>query len=257
MGVNIRITSGPAIEKPGDLAALLTNLSQDDILFVDEIHRMSRSVEEILYPAMEDYALDIIIGKGPSARSIRLDLPKFTLIGATTKAGALAAPLRDRFGVISRLEMYKPNELKTIIKRSASILNIDIDDEGASEIARRSRGTPRIANRLLKRVRDFAQLSQDGVISKELADHALNKMEIDDHGLDAIDKRMLLTVINQYGGGPVGVETLAATIGEETDTIEDVYEPYLMQIGFINRTPRGRVVTPSAYEHFGIPFGDR
>ena len=253
MGVNIRITSGPAIE-PGDLAALLTNLSQDDILFVDEIHRMSRSVEEILYPAMEDYALDIIIGKGPSARSIRLDLPKFTLIGATTKAGALAAPLRDRFGVISRLEMYKPNELKTIIKRSASILNIDIDDEGASEIARRSRGTPRIANRLLKRVRDFAQLSQDGVISKELADHALNKMEIDDHGLDAIDKRMLLTVINQYGGGPVG---LAATIGEETDTIEDVYEPYLMQIGFINRTPRGRVVTPSAYEHFGIPFGDR
>lgn len=220
MGVNIRITSGPAIEKPGDLAALLTNLSQDDILFVDEIHRMSRSVEEILYPAMEDYALDIIIGKGPSARSIRLDLPKFTLIGATTKAGALAAPLRDRFGVISRLEMYKPNELKTIIKRSASILNIDIDDEGASEIARRSRGTPRIANRLLKRVRDFAQLSQDGVISKELADHALNKMEIDDHGLDAIDKRMLLTVINQYGGGPVGVETLAATIGEETDTIE-------------------------------------
>ena len=257
MGVNIRITSGPAIEKPGDLAALLTNLSQDDILFVDEIHRMSRSVEEILYPAMEDYALDIIIGKGPSARSIRLDLPKFTLIGATTKAGASAAPLRDRFGVISRLEMYKPNELKTIIKRSASILNIDIDDEGASEIARRSRGTPRIANRLLKRVRDFAQLSQDGVISKELADHALNKMEIDDHGLDAIDKRMLLTVINQYGGGPVGVETLAATIGEETDTIEDVYEPYLMQIGFINRTPRGRVVTPSAYEHFGIPFGDR
>ena len=257
MGVNIRITSGPAIEKPGDLAALLTNLSQDDILFVDEIHRMSRSVEEILYLAMEDYALDIIIGKGPSARSIRLDLPKFTLIGATTKAGALAAPLRDRFGVISRLEMYKPNELKTIIKRSASILNIDIDDEGASEIARRSRGTPRIANRLLKRVRDFAQLSQDGVISKELADHALNKMEIDDHGLDAIDKRMLLTVINQYGGGPVGVETLAATIGEETDTIEDVYEPYLMQIGFINRTPRGRVVTPSAYEHFGIPFGDR
>ena len=257
MGVNIRITSGPAIEKPGDLAALLTNLSQDDILFVDEIHRMSRSVEEILYPAMEDYALDIIIGKGPSAGSIRLDLPKFTLIGATTKAGALAAPLRDRFGVISRLEMYKPNELKTIIKRSASILNIDIDDEGASEIARRSRGTPRIANRLLKRVRDFAQLSQDGVISKELADHALNKMEIDDHGLDAIDKRMLLTVINQYGGGPVGVETLAATIGEETDTIEDVYEPYLMQIGFINRTPRGRVVTPSAYEHFGIPFGDR
>lgn len=256
MGVNIRITSGPAIEKPGDLAALLTNLSQDDILFVDEIHRMSKSVEEILYPAMEDYALDIIIGKGPSARSIRLDLPKFTLIGATTKAGALSAPLRDRFGVISRLEMYKSADLKTIITRSASILDIDIEESGAVEIAKRSRGTPRIANRLLKRVRDFAQLSEDGIISKELADHALNRLEIDGLGLDAIDKRMLLTVINQYGGGPVGVETLAATIGEETDTIEDVYEPYLMQIGFINRTPRGRVVTPTAYEHFDIPYGE-
>lgn len=256
MGVNIRITSGPAIEKPGDLAALLTNLSQDDILFVDEIHRMSRSVEEILYPAMEDYALDIIIGKGPSARSIRLDLPKFTLIGATTKAGALTAPLRDRFGVISRLEMYTAKELRTIVERSAAILGISIDSGGAEEIARRSRGTPRIANRLLRRVRDFAQLSEEGVISKSLADHALNRMEIDALGLDAIDKRMLMTVIDHYKGGPVGVETLAATIGEESDTIEDVYEPYLMQIGFINRTPRGRVVTPAAYKHFGIPYGE-
>lgn len=256
MGVNIRITSGPAIEKPGDLAALLTNLSQDDILFVDEIHRMSRSVEEILYPAMEDYALDIIIGKGPSARSIRLDLPKFTLIGATTKAGALTAPLRDRFGVISRLEMYSPSELKTIIERSAGILGIMIDSGGAAEIAGRSRGTPRIANRLLKRVRDFAQITQDGVITKAVADHALRRLEIDALGLDAIDKRMLMTVIEHYGGGPVGVETLAATIGEETGTIEDVYEPYLMQIGFINRTPRGRVVTPAAYKHFGIPYDE-
>lgn len=256
MGVNIRITSGPAIEKPGDLAALLTNLSQDDILFVDEIHRMSRSVEEILYPAMEDYALDIIIGKGPSARSIRLDLPKFTLIGATTKAGALTAPLRDRFGVISRLEMYSPRELKTIIERSAGILGIMIDSGGAAEIAGRSRGTPRIANRLLKRVRDFAQITQDGVITKAVADHALRRLEIDALGLDAIDKRMLMTVIEHYGGGPVGVETLAATIGEETGTIEDVYEPYLMQIGFINRTPRGRVVTPAAYKHFGIPYDE-
>ncbi len=254
MNVNIRITSGPAIEKPGDLAALLTNLSQDDILFVDEIHRMSRSVEEILYPAMEDYALDIIIGKGPSARSIRLDLPKFTLIGATTRAGALAAPLRDRFGVISRLEMYKPDELKTIIERSANILGIEIDSGGAREIALRSRGTPRIANRLLKRVRDFAQISDNGYVSQELAKNALNRLDIDSLGLDTIDKRMLLTVINHYGGGPVGVETLAATIGEEAGTIEDVYEPYLMQIGFINRTPRGRVVTPAAYEHFGIPY---
>ena len=257
MGVNIRITSGPAIEKPGDLAALLTNLSQDDILFVDEIHRMSRSVEEILYPAMEDYALDIIIGKGPSARSIRLDLPKFTLIGATTKAGALTAPLRDRFGVISRLEMYTTKELRTIVERSAGYF-------GNFNRQRRRRGnrtalkgrTPRIANRLLRRVRDFAQLSEEGVISKSLADHALNRMEIDALGLDAIDKRMLMTVIDHYKGGPVGVETLAATIGEESDTIEDVYEPYLMQIGFINRTPRGRVVTPAAYKHFGIPYGE-
>ncbi len=256
MGVNIRITSGPAIEKQGDLAALLTNLSQDDILFVDEIHRINRSVEEILYPAMEDYALDIIIGKGPSARSIRLDLPKFTLIGATTKAGALTAPLRDRFGVISRLEMYRPEELCMIVERSAGILGIEIDTAGAAEIAKRSRGTPRIANRLLKRVRDFAQLSNDGRITREIADDALNRLEIDSLGLDSNDKRMLMTVIEHYGGGPVGLDTLAATINEERDTIEDVYEPYLIQIGFINRTPRGRIVTPAAYEHFGIPYGN-
>ena len=257
MGVSIRITSGPAIEKQGDLAALLTNLSENDILFVDEIHRLSRSVEEVLYPAMEDYALDIIIGKGPSARSIRLDLPKFTLIGATTRAGALAAPLRDRFGVISRLEMYTKDELSTIVKRSASILGIEITQSGADEIASRSRGTPRIANRLLKRVRDFAQVKADGVITDEVANHALSMLEIDKKGLDATDKRMLLTVIELYDGGPVGLETLAATIGEESDTIEDVYEPYLMQIGFINRTPRGRMVTRLAYEHFGIPFGEK
>lgn len=256
MGVNIRITSGPAIEKPGDLAALLTNLGKDDILFVDEIHRLSRSVEEILYPAMEDYALDIIIGKGPSARSIRLDLPKFTLIGATTKAGALTAPLRDRFGVISRLVMYTTEELSMIVTRSAEILGIAIDSGGAAEIASRSRGTPRIANRLLKRVRDFAQVISDGVITKEIADHALYQLEIDALGLDAMDKRMLMAVINHYNGGPVGLDTLAATIGEESDTIEDVYEPYLMQIGFINRTPRGRVVTKLAYDHFNIPYGE-
>ena len=252
--MNIRITSGPAIEKPGDLAALLTNLSPDDILFVDEIHRLNRSVEEILYPAMEDYALDIIIGKGPSARSIRLDLPKFTLIGATTRAGSLTAPLRDRFGVISRLEMYSPDELKQIVKRSAGILGIEIEDDGAAEIASRSRGTPRIANRLLKRVRDFAQLEGDGVITKALADHALKRLDIDDLGLDAIDKRMLMTVIENFGGGPVGLDTLAAAIGEDRDTVEDVYEPYLMQIGFINRTPRGRVVSKTAYDHFNVPY---
>ncbi len=256
MGVSIRITSGPAIEKQGDLAALLTNLSENDILFVDEIHRLSRSVEEILYPAMEDYALDIIIGKGPSARSIRLDLPKFTLIGATTKAGALTAPLRDRFGVILRLEIYTPEELKKIVLRSAGILGIGIMDEGAMEIAMRSRGTPRIANRLLKRVRDFAQIKADGVITNQVADDALNALEVDSLGLDATDKKMLLAVINNYGGGPVGLDTLAATIGEESETIEDVYEPYLMQIGFINRTPRGRVVTKLCYDHFGIPFGN-
>ena len=257
MGVNLRITSGPAIEKQGDLAALLTNLSENDILFVDEIHRLNRSVEEVLYPAMEDFALDIIIGKGPSARSIRLDLPKFTLIGATTRAGALTAPLRDRFGVISRLEIYTPDELKEIVKRSAGILDIDITEEGAGEIASRSRGTPRIANRLLKRVRDFAQIKYNGVIDKSSADEALKSLEVDKLGLDASDRRMLLTVINNYNGGPVGLDTLAATIGEESTTVEDVYEPYLMQIGFLNRTPKGRTVTKLAYEHFGIPFGKK
>ena len=254
MGVNLRITSGPAIEKQGDLAALLTNLGEGDILFVDEIHRLSRSVEEILYPAMEDYALDIIIGKGPSARSIRLDLPHFTLIGATTKAGTLTAPLRDRFGVLLRLEMYNRDELKEIVTRSADILGIGIDGGGAGEIASRSRGTPRIANRLLKRVRDFAEIKADGNITETVADEALGRMEVDSLGLDAIDKRMLMTVIRLYDGGPVGLETLAATIGEESDTIEDVYEPYLMQIGFLSRTPRGRIVTPLAYKHFGIEY---
>ncbi len=254
MGVNIRITSGPAIEKQGDLAALLTNLSENDILFIDEIHRLNRSVEEILYPAMEDGALDIIIGKGPSARSIRLDLPKFTLIGATTKAGALTAPLRDRFGVISRLEIYKNEDLMNIIKRSAGILGIDITDKGAAEIASRSRGTPRIANRLLRRVRDFAEVKANGVITDQVADFALRMLEVDKLGLDSTDKRMILSIINNYDGGPVGLDTIAATIGEESDTIEDVYEPFLMQIGFINRTPRGRMVTRLAYEHFGIEY---
>ena len=254
MGVNIRITSGPAIEKQGDLAALLTNLSENDILFIDEIHRLNRSVEEILYPAMEDGALDIIIGKGPSARSIRLDLPRFTLIGATTKAGALTAPLRDRFGVISRLEIYKTQDLMEIIKRSAGILNIEITEKGAAEIASRSRGTPRIANRLLRRVRDFAEVKANGVITDQVADFALRMLEVDKLGLDSTDKRMLLSIINNYDGGPVGLDTIAATIGEESDTIEDVYEPFLMQIGFINRTPRGRMVTRLAYEHFGIDY---
>ena len=253
MGVNIRITSGPAIEKAGDLAAILTNLSQNDILFIDEIHRMSRTVEEILYPAMEDYALDIIIGKGPSAKSIRLDLPKFTLIGATTRAGLLTAPLRDRFGVLARLELYKPEELKRIVKRSAGILNVEIDDGGAEEIASRSRGTPRIANRLLKRVRDFAQVKFDGKITKEIAAASLLQMEIDDMGLDNIDNKMIMTMIKNFGGGPVGLDTLAATIGEEPNTIEDVYEPYLMQLGYIARTPRGRIVTQAGYEHFNVP----
>ena len=252
MGVNIRITSGPAIEKAGDLAAILTNLSQNDILFIDEIHRMSRTVEEILYPAMEDFALDIIIGKGPSAKSIRLDLPKFTLIGATTRAGLLTAPLRDRFGVMARLELYKTEELVRIIKRSAEILNVKIDDGGAVEIASRSRGTPRIANRLLKRVRDFAQISYGGEITRENAAKSLKRMEIDEMGLDEIDNRMIMTMIKNFGGGPVGVDTLAATIGEETNTIEDVYEPYLMQLGYISRTPRGRIVTQAGYEHYGI-----
>ena len=249
MGVNIRITSGPAIEKPGDLAALLTNLNENDILFVDEIHRLNRSVEEILYPAMEDYAIDIIIGKGPSANSIRLDLPRFTLIGATTRAGSLSAPLRDRFGVTLRLELYTPEELATIVKRSAGILNVEIEPEGAMEIARRSRGTPRIANRMLRRVRDFAQVVADGVITRQVADQALLALEVDHLGLDQVDRRMLRAIIESYGGGPVGLDTLAATIGEESVTLEDVYEPYLMQIGFLTRTPRGRCVTQRAYEH--------
>ena len=252
MGVNIRITSGPAIEKPGDLAALLTNLNENDILFVDEIHRLNRSVEEILYPAMEDYAIDIIIGKGPSANSIRLDLPRFTLIGATTRAGSLSAPLRDRFGVTLRLELYTPEELATIVTRSAGILNVEIEPEGAMEIARRSRGTPRIANRMLRRVRDFAQVVADGVITRKVADQALLALEVDFLGLDQVDRRMLRAIIENYGGGPVGLETLAATIGEESVTLEDVYEPYLMQIGFLTRTPRGRCVTRKAYEHLHI-----
>ena len=249
MGVNIRITSGPAIEKPGDLAALLTNLSENDILFVDEIHRLNRSVEEILYPAMEDYAIDIIIGKGASANSIRLDLPKFTLIGATTRAGQLSAPLRDRFGVTLRLELYTPEELTRIVTRSAGILEVPIEESGALEIARRSRGTPRIANRMLRRVRDFAQVVADGTITREVADHALQALEIDQLGLDPIDRRMMRAIIENYGGGPVGLETLAATIGEEAVTLEDVYEPYLMQLGFLTRTPRGRCVTQKAYRH--------
>ena len=254
MGAGIRITSGPAIEKPGDLAALLTNLNEGDILFVDEIHRLNRSVEEILYPAMEDYALDIIVGKGPSANSIRLDLPRFTLIGATTRAGQLSAPLRDRFGVTLRLELYTPEELSQIITRSAAILNVDIVPEGAYEIARRSRGTPRIANRMLRRVRDFAQVKADGVITKDVADQALCALEIDHLGLDPIDRRMLGAVIENYGGGPVGLETLAATIGEEAVTLEDVYEQYLMQLGFLPRTPRGRCVTAKAYQHLHKPI---
>ena len=252
MNVNIRITSGPAIEKPGDLAALLTNLNENDILFIDEIHRLSRSVEEVLYPAMEDYALDIIIGKGPSARSIRIDLQKFTLVGATTRAGQLSAPLRDRFGVISRLELYTHNELCDIIERSARILGIECEHDGAMELAKRSRGTPRIANRLLKRTRDFAQVMGNGIITKAIASTALDRMEIDELGLDMVDRRMLLTIIRNYKGGPVGLETLAAAIGEESVTLEDVYEPYLMQIGFLSRTPRGRCVTALAYKHLGL-----
>lgn len=254
MGSSIRITSGPAIERPGDLAAILTNLGEGDILFIDEIHRLNRSVEEILYPAMEDYALDIMIGKGPSARSIRLDLPKFTLVGATTRAGLLTSPLRDRFGVICRLDMYNTKELKEIIKRSSKILGIKIDDEGADEIALRSRGTPRIANRLLKRVRDYAQVRASGFIDYSVANEGLNLLEVDKMGLDSIDRKMLLTMINKFGGGPVGIDTLAYSIGEESETIEDVYEPYLLQIGYINRTPRGRVVSKPAYDHLGIAF---
>jgi len=254
MGVNIRITSGPAIEKPGDLAALLTNLNENDILFVDEIHRLNRAVEEILYPAMEDYAIDIIIGKGPSANSIRLDLPHFTLIGATTRAGSLSAPLRDRFGVTLRLELYTPEELQEIVTRSAGILDVPIEPDGAMEIARRSRGTPRIANRMLRRVRDFAEVKADGVITKDVADHALLALEVDYLGLDNVDRRMLRSIIENYGGGPVGLDTLAATIGEESVTLEDVYEPYLMQLGFLKRTPRGRCVTQRAYEHLHMDF---
>lgn len=254
LGVNIRITSGPAIEKQGDLAALLTNLAPNDILFVDEIHRLNRSVEEILYPALEDYALDIIIGKGPAARSIRLPLPKFTLIGATTRAGQLSQPLRDRFGVLLKLEIYTPSELCSIIKRSAGILGIEIEEDGALEIASRSRGTPRIANRLLKRVRDFAQVKGDGIITLDIARYALGMLEIDELGLDNVDRRMLETIIRVYDGGPVGLETLASTIGEEAITLEDVYEPYLLQIGYLSRTLRGRCATPLAYEHLGIPY---
>lgn len=257
MGVNIKITSGPAIEKPGDMAAILNNLGEGDVLFIDEIHRLNRMIEEILYPAMEDFAIDIVIGKGPGARSVRLELPKFTLIGATTRIGLLTAPLRDRFGVIHRLELYNENELKRIIKRSAKVLDIGIEDEGAGEIARRSRGTPRIANRLLKRVRDFAQVKYDGVITLEVARDALDMLEVDPMGLDLIDRKMILAMIEKFGGRPVGVDTLAASIGEESETIEDVYEPYLMQLGFIQRTPRGRIVTKLGYEHFGIKYKEQ
>ena len=251
MGQNIRITSGPAIERPGDLASILTNLADGDVLFIDEIHRLSRSVEEVLYPAMEDYALDIMIGKGPTARSIRLDLPHFTLVGATTRAGLLSAPLRDRFGILFRLEMYTPEELSAIVSRSAGILNVDAEPEGILEIARRSRGTPRIANRMLRRGRDYAQTRAGGVITLDVAREALNMQGVDELGLDKLDRTMLLTAMDKFGGGPVGLDTLSAMTGEDATTIEDVYEPYLMQLGFMMRTPRGRVVTPAAYEHMG------
>lgn len=256
LGVNIRTTSGPAIERPGDLAALLTNLQEGDVLFIDEIHRLHRTVEEVLYPAMEDFALDIIIGKGPSARSVRLDLPKFTLIGATTRAGLLSAPLRDRFGVVSRLEFYTTDELSYIVSRAADILDVEVIGDASHEIAVRSRGTPRIANRLLKRVRDFAQVRGDGVITPELAKEALHLIQVDPLGLDQIDHKMLEAMITSFRGGPVGLDTIAATIGEESQTIEDVYEPYLLQIGFLQRTPRGRIATPKAYAHLGIPMPD-
>jgi Holliday junction DNA helicase RuvB len=254
MGVNIRITSGPAIERPGDLAAILTNLMENDVLFIDEIHRLSRSVEEVLYPSMEDYALDIIIGKGPSARSVRIELPKFTLIGATTRAGMLTSPLRDRFGVICKLDLYKNKDLKTIVLRSANLLNVPISDEAALEIAKRSRGTPRIVNRLLKRVRDFAQVVGDGEITIKVARKALKMLEVDDLGLDGVDRKILTTIIQNFDGGPVGLDTLAASTGEEKNTVEDVIEPFLLQLGFINRTPRGRVVTKKGYEHMGLDF---
>ena len=254
MGVNIKVTSGPAIEKPGDMAAILNNLSEGDILFVDEIHRLNRQVEEVLYPAMEDYKIDIMIGKGATARSIRLDLPQFTLIGATTRAGLLSAPLRDRFGVVSHMEFYTVSELEKIIIRSANVLNVDIDSDGAHELARRSRGTPRLANRLLKRVRDFAQVKYDGIITREVVDYSLDLLEVDKEGLDKNDRNILFTIIEKYGGGPVGIETLAASIGEDSGTLEDVYEPYLIQNGYINRTPRGRVATKAAYDNLGRPF---
>lgn len=257
MGSNIKITSGPAIEKPGDLASLLTNLSENDVLFIDEIHRLSKNVEEILYPALEDYTIDIMIGKGPSARSIRLDLPKFTLIGATTKAGSLTTPLRDRFGIVNRLELYSVENLTKIVKRTAKILGVNIEEQAAVEIARRSRGTPRIANRLLKRVRDYALVLGDGDIDLKIAKLTLNKLEIDELGLDEIDRKLLDTMIVQYGGRPVGIEALAVSIGEEVDTIEDVYEPYLIQIGFIARTLRGRQVLPPAYKHLGYDYNEK
>ncbi|GGA40372.1 Holliday junction ATP-dependent DNA helicase RuvB [Kroppenstedtia guangzhouensis] len=252
MGVQVRITSGPAIERPGDLAAILTNLQQGDLLFIDEIHRLNRSVEEVLYPAMEDFALDIVIGKGPSARSVRLDLPPFTLVGATTRAGSLSSPLRDRFGVVSRLEYYSTEELSLIVMRAADLLGVSIQEEGAEEIACRSRGTPRVSNRLLKRVRDFVQVQGDGVITGEAARDALDRIQVDRLGLDEVDHKLLKTIITHFRGGPVGLETIAATIGEEAHTVEDVYEPYLMQIGFLQRTPRGRMLTPRCYQHFGV-----
>jgi Holliday junction DNA helicase RuvB len=254
LGVNMRVTSGPAIERPGDLAALLTNLTEGDVLFIDEIHRLNASVEEVLYPAMEDYALDIIIGKGPSARSLRVDLPRFTLVGATTRAGMLTSPLRDRFGIIDRLELYTAEDLKTIVNRSASILGIETEESGALEIARRSRGTPRVANRLLRRVRDFAEIEADGVITKEVASRGLAMLEVDELGLDGVDRTVLRTMIDIFHGGPVGLDTLAAATGEEAATIEDVYEPFLMQSGFLMRTPRGRIATEAAYTHLGLPY---
>ncbi len=252
MGVGIKATSGPAIERPGDMAAILNNLNEGDVLFIDEIHRLNRLIEEVLYPAMEDFVLDIVIGKGPAAKSIRIDLPKFTLVGATTRIGLLTAPLRDRFGVINRLELYNINELKVIVNRSAKVLGIEIDDKGAEEIARRSRGTPRIANRLLKRVRDFAQVKYNGIVTEEVAKETLNILDIDKVGLDITDRKMIMAMIEKFGGGPVGLDTLAVSIGEEADSIEDVYEPYLIQLGYIQRTPRGRIVTTLGYKHFGI-----
>ncbi|MEE1243972.1 Holliday junction branch migration DNA helicase RuvB [Frisingicoccus sp.] len=257
MGVHLKVTSGPAIERPGEIAAILNGLSQGDILFIDEIHRLNRQVEEVLYPAMEDYAIDIMIGKGATARSIRLDLPQFTLIGATTRAGMLSAPLRDRFGVIQRLEFYSPEELSRIILRSASVLNMEMDVNGAMELARRSRGTPRLANRLLKRVRDYAQVKYDGKVTEKVAREVLDILEVDRYGLDSVDRNILWTMIEKFGGGPVGLETLAASIGEDSGTIEDVYEPYLLQNGFLQRTPRGRIVTTMAYHHLGLPVDEK